>query len=183
MTEFYTIGLPRTRSLWLTYLLRSDNADCYHEALGVMGETELPKTNKKYIGSCDNNPLNYTERAPLLIVERNVNEVIDSVLESFKNPFDMPFKPFIDGLINKKNEALKKFDGKRINHNDLNDFDCVLEIIKFLKPDEEINKHFVFCHMHSFIETTVNDLSFGMKMLANHYKMSVNEFYEYIVRG
>jgi hypothetical protein len=178
--NFYTIGLPRSKSLWLSHLLRSDNADCYHEGLTI--GNELPPTKKRYIGSCDNNLFNITERSPLAVIIRDPYEVIDSMERNFDNPFDRPFRPFLEGWIGKAYGILVNLPGKKFRFEDLNNIDCLKEMISFLKPDDVPSEYELIYMTVTRIETTIRTIADGMRVMAAQVGVPYSELYDYITR-
>lgn len=182
--NFYTIGLPRSKSLWLTHLLNTDEADCFHE--GLTEGIDFPQSSKKYVGSCDTNPFIDTPRQPLVIIERSPGAVIDSIIRNFDNPFETgPFTPFVLGFVSKLSDALEKLDGKRYAFDDLNDMDCLIELVTYLKPDEEITakkKYDMLYLIHTNIQITVRNLKPGMQLLAKQFNTDLDGLYNLMAR-
>lgn len=180
---FYTISLPRSRSAWLSMFLQSDISDCYHEALTSFGSAVLPETHKKYIGSCDTNPLNEIERnGPTIKVVRSLNEVSDSILKSFDNPFGKnDFRAFIEKWLLISQRAFDQIKGFQYHFNDLNDIECLKEISLILKPKEEFNEIRARKLVDTRISTINRDLKPSIEHTASQFNMSVPDFYEYIV--
>jgi hypothetical protein len=182
--EFQTLGLPRTRSRWLSFLLSTENADCYHDALSLTGSTILPHSKKMYVGSCDTNPMNYTySNRPLIIIERDKEDVVNSMLKAFDNPFDKPFEPFLERFINRLNEYLKKIKGYRIKYKELNDIDRLMFICKYLKPDEDLDTDHISKIVQTVITVKERNIKPAFKHLANHlYKIEFNKLYDRVIK-
>lgn len=179
--NFFTLGLPRSRSTWLTELLRTRYADCYHEKLSAFGWDTLPYSDNQYVGSCDTNPLNKTPREPLVIVERPVDEVVESMLAAFDNPFDKPFRPFVTGLIHKYKIALDEFKGLRISVTDLDDYHNLESIVRYLKPEETIDEYHIRIVMETRVTVKSRDLLPGIDHMALHgYNTDLNGLYNII---
>ena len=181
--NFYTLGLPRTRSRWLSFLLESDQADCHHEHLSLTGVDQLPKSKKMYVGSCDTNPFNYlSKRFPLIIIERDKEEVKQSMLNAFDNPFQRDFEPFIDKLIERMDFELKKIDGLRISYSSLDDPETLIFINKFLKPDEETNiDHIAKIHLTN-IQLKERNIKPAFDHFAKNYlKVSFENLYKEVL--
>ena len=88
LMDFYTIGLPRTRSLWLSHLLTDENTVCEHEYYSSHEHKEELLIPGKRVGSCDTNPLmapDYDNK-PVIIVVRDKEDVISSMMRSFDKP-------------------------------------------------------------------------------------------------
>lgn len=182
MTNFYTLGLPRTRSVWLSNVLSQGNSIAFHEGLSIFGCQSLPARNKNHVGSCDTNPLNHVERAPLVIIERNKADVVESYLRAFDNPFDRPFRPFVESMIEKMSHELAKYQGLRINYNDLNKYNKIVEIIKFLQPSNEIDRYSIEKFMDTVIVTKNRCLKTSYSMTADYlYQTTIEGLYDKVL--
>lgn len=130
--RFYTLGLPRTRSMWLSFLFRTGGVNCVHEGLSQ----GMPVPEEWILGgSVDTNPMlefDYGD-APVLIVRREPSAVVSSLVRQFGLPVTTAVKG-VDIL----QEALnaREFENcKGIRYQDLSDNDAVKEACDFLVPD------------------------------------------------
>lgn len=162
MTDyFYVLGLPRSRTLWLSYVLSDNQSKCYHEGLTAHGSELLSETGYKYVGSVDTNPLNeFDYNGKLAIIKRNVNDVKKSVINWFKaSQFKDNWEDAVDKYIDKYSEALNKKDAYIINYEDLDSIDKLIGLIKYLKPEAEINKAHLMFMQNCIIKTKNRDLT------------------------
>lgn len=182
MPNFYTIGLPRSRSLWLSMFLQTDKSDCYHEGLTVFGSRQLPGSTKTYVGSCDTNPINPVHRhGPTIKIVRDLGDTVDSIVKSFDNPFSRDFRPFVESWISVASDSLDKIDGVTVDFEDLSNIDCLRGIYDFLIPDVE----FVLARALKMVDTRTQvinrDLSESFKNTSKSLGLNgIEELYDYV---
>jgi hypothetical protein len=185
--NFYTLGLPRTRSRWLSLLLTDEHSDCHHERLTLFGANELPPCGKRFTGSADTNPLNpVVRRGPLVIVERDVDDAIASFLKAFDNPFQDDFEPFVVCLMDAYQKRLDQFRGDsvvRVPFESLDDPDCVRRIADYLRPGTKMPRRRAVSFCDNRITTKNRDLRQSIALTAHYYRMPVHKLYESVIRG
>ncbi len=184
MAEFYTIGLPRSRSLWLSFSLSGADSVCMHEALTPFGFDRLPTGEYKYIGSCDTNPLNNVTRDGKAIkIIRPIGDVTDSILKALDNPFSKDFRRFVEKWIEKSSIALGEISAKEYDYSSLNDIDCMVEIQQLLKPTEEIDYQRLCKMLDTRVMTKNRNLIPSIMHTSNYFGLSVDDFYQSVVGG
>lgn len=170
---FYVLGIPRSRTLWLSFLLSDEESDCKHEALTEISCKKLTDSGKKYTGSVDTNPLNdINYNGPLVVIKRNIEDVKSSLKSNF----------FIDGMnetetsyffntqAEKYIEALNKKDGLVFNYEDLDDPHKVLSMIKHLKPESKTTIEKIVYLQNCVITTKNEDLTSSVAFTGNEVK-------------
>lgn len=173
---FYTLGLPRTRSTWLTQLLRTRYADCYHDIYSVYGK--LPVSSNQYAGSCDTMVFKPEDRSPVLIVQRDKAEVIEEFISAFDNPFDKPFRLFVEGFIGKIQSEIEKCDGLKVNTEDLDDYKNITDIIRYLKPEEKQDEYHIRAMLGTHITMKTRDIKLGLEFIARfRYRTDLKGLY------
>jgi hypothetical protein len=125
MNRFFILSLPRSRSTWLTAYLYGDCCTCYHDFLSssFIDTSIFWKVKDKYVGSVDTNPViakGYLRdlEAPLVIIKRNPNDVIDSLCKLFGTKH----KDFISKAIERLSKALTEAEAYAdliINYEDI----------------------------------------------------------------
>lgn len=147
MTPFYVLGLPRSRTLWFSQFLSYGGVKCVHEHFTADRDAQHIDGIRGYI---DTNPLlarDYGD-SPVLIIERDVESVIDSIYNAFDKPRGVKhFRYAIRKYMAEYKKALDSLKPKnclRIKYNEINH--RILEIWHFLMPDirptyEHFNKY------------------------------------------
>jgi hypothetical protein len=170
VSDFYTIGLPRSRSLWLSKLLSYGDSTCFHEHLsGHNGELRLD-VDTTYRGFCDTNPLitvNYGD-SPVLKVIRDPEEVVMSGMTKF-DPIEgvVSWYDFLKNYIADYSDALQKIPAQMVvSVADLGNPETVQSICKFLMPDNPIPISYIEDLIVTRIETTNRDLTASLHSTA-----------------
>ena len=165
---FYVLALPRSMTLWLSFLLTDDESVCYHEALTDFKDKKLTDSGKKYTGSIDTNPLNEVNyNGNLVVVKRDLKDVIESLKQNFTQSHmgEGEYAEFIDGYAKKYADALNKKEAYIIEFKDLMNAEKVLDMARFLKPETNLSigriKYMQQCH----IQTKNNDLTVSIMAL------------------
>lgn len=83
--NFFILGLPRSRTLWFSEFFCTGEIECVHEHFSSHEKAELIPG---VWGYSDTNPLTTPDYgdSPVLIIERDVEEVISSCLKAFDCP-------------------------------------------------------------------------------------------------
>lgn len=133
--NYYTIGLPRTRSTWLSVLLSYGDSYCFHEYLSTNSflVKHLPKLeNISNVGSSDTNPMTFNryviKDSPVVIINRPVNAVNFSLCNAFG---------FSDICINHLDDKLNDIiqmdlNSLVIDFDDMNDINIINSIVQHL---------------------------------------------------
>ena len=162
LTEyFYILGLPRSRTLWLSYVLSDKDTKCYHEALTCHGSQLLNEKGYKYVGSVDTNPLNkFTYNGKLAVIKRDPEDVKKSITEWFTaDQFGDNWEIAVNEYVNKYNKALNRHDTFTIDYEDLNDIDKLVELITYLKPETKIDRERLLFLQNTIIKVKNTDLT------------------------
>jgi hypothetical protein len=170
VSDFYTIGLPRSRSLWLSKLLNYGDSTCFHEHLSSHAGEIRPEVTTKYRGFCDTNPLitvDYGD-SPVLKVLRDPEEVVISGLTKFDAVEDVvSWYDFLTNYIADYAEALDGIAAQMtVSVADLGNPEIVQSICKFLMPDNPVPTAYIEDMIITRIETTNRDLTASLKQTA-----------------
>ena len=170
---FYVLAMPRSRTLWLSFLLSDNESDCKHEGLSDLSCNKLADSGKKYTGSVDTNPLNNViYNGPLIVIKRNIEDVKRSLNKSFyisgMDPSEK--EKFISDHAKKYAEALNNKDSLVFEYDDLDDPKKVLSMVKYLKPESKITLEEIIKLQNCVITTKNNDLTSSVAFLANEVK-------------
>lgn len=171
MTEyFYVLGMPRSRTLWLSYVLSDDETKCYHEALTAHGSKVLNEKGHKYIGSIDTNPLNQLDyNGKLAVIKRDPEDVKKSITEWFSaEQYGDNWGSAVSEYIDKYNEALNKKDTYTIDYEDLNDIDKLIKLILYLKPEAKIDRERLIFLQNTIIKVKNTDLTTSINNTSRH---------------
>lgn len=164
MTEyFYVLGLPRSRSLWLSHVLNDEISKCYHEKLTIHGSEVLSESGYyRYIGSVDTNPLNkFKYNGPLAIVKRNPADVKQSIVNWFKaDQFSAENWPLaVSEYIDRYTKELNKINTFTIAYEDLDETEKLIELIQYLKPEAKIDRTRLIRMQDTIIKVRNRDLT------------------------
>ncbi len=159
---FYVLAMPRSRTLWLSFLLSDEESDCGHELLSSFDNKELKCSGKKYTGSVDTNPLNTINyNGPLVVIKRDIADVRASLKDNFSvnGMSDDDFSAFVDNYSSRYSSALNNKSAYIVNYEDLDDPAKVLLMVRFLKPDTSITIERIKYLQSCVIKTKNNDLT------------------------
>jgi len=83
--NFFILGLPRSRTLWFSEFFCTGEVECVHEHFSSHRKADLIAG---VWGYSDTNPLTTPDygESPVLIIERDVEEVISSCIKAFDCP-------------------------------------------------------------------------------------------------
>lgn len=159
MNDFFILGLPRSRTMWFSSLFTCDGIFCAHEHFSSHKENELLYHVRGY---SDTNPLmapDYRD-SPLLIIERNIEDVIDSVYKAFDAPKGIKnWRHCIKEYMKVYKEALDKISPKNCMRVNFDDIDSKLgEIWKFLLPDIKSDDDYLQDHKKRIVKTENRDI-------------------------
>lgn len=112
MKHFFIAALPRSRTKWLSNFLTYGGAFCCHE-----GEYFDQASGYTYLGDANTTFCLYGVpcEGPIVVIRRNKNDVIESLIRIFGYPDKMPE---IVGLLE---TGLNNINGLHINYNDINE--------------------------------------------------------------
>lgn len=173
LAHFYILGLPRSRTLWFSEFLSFADVKCVHEHFSIHADRELLEGVRGY---SDTNPLKARDYgdSPVLIIERDIADVVDSVYNAFDKPKGIKdFKKSISNYINVYKKALDKITPKnclRVPFNDINS--QLLEIWHHLMPDIRPTYNHVIDYKDKIIKTDNRDLQNSLA----HTFGSIEEF-------
>lgn len=109
-SKFFILGLPRSRTSWLTAFLQHPDVFCGHEyfSTSVCGGV-LYEVPHQYAGSVDTNPvlaLEYKKDlgAPLVLIRRDPKDVLESLCKLFGEPERL----YLTKCISEMSKALKE---------------------------------------------------------------------------
>lgn len=156
MSEFfYVLGLPRSRTLWLSFLLSDHETKCYHERLSGVASEPLTDEPFKYVGSVDTNPINEIEyNGPLAIIKRDPEDVKKSITDWFGTD-----EKFTSDYIDMYSKALSQKDALIIDYKDLDNADVIKKLIKHLKPESVVTDSNIEYMINCIIKTKNKDVS------------------------
>lgn len=128
MTQFFITGLPRCRTKWFAeYFSGIDGVFCYHEVLNGLRSKEdfyhaMTAPGFDFIGNSDSGLYitDFADRwpdAPVVIIDRDVNEVFESLTRYFREQ-GYP-DPNYDFLLEQK-QAVEALGGFRVAYEDIN---------------------------------------------------------------
>jgi hypothetical protein len=128
MSNFFVIGLPRSRTAWLANFLTYDGSFCYHEGLNGCSSVEeyKQKLGKHRGDSCTG--LTYIDMnkefpdAPKLIVESSVEDSVEFAKKIYNIDLSVEFQASSD--------KMKLIKGMRVKLKDINN--SLEEIWKYL---------------------------------------------------
>lgn len=179
VVNFYTIGLPRSRSLWLSKLLSYGDSTCFHEALSSHGVHSLPEVDTTYRGFCDTNPLQAPAYdGPVLKVTRAREDTIRSILNKFDCPEGVvSYQDFAENYWQVYADALAEIDaGMTVDVADLSDPKVVDRICRYLMPDNPVPAAWIDEMIATRIETVNRDLSGALRHTAQSEGVQYDEY-------
>ena len=171
--NFFLLGMPRCRSLWLSYLLSFGDSYCFHEALSQRKGLLSPTLPKIYgydnVGSADTYPLGYNSNivgeSPLILIDRHIDDIKQSLIASF-NYNDTPSNNQTMDDMYKKLKSIKTSNSMRVNFSDMNDIDCIMSIINFCGV--RLDLHHIQKLMSSKIIVSNDELTLSNHALNDH---------------
>lgn len=108
--NFFILGLPRSRTNWMSAFLHGGDVFCGHDFFSTSADTSVfYEAHHLYAGSVDTNPLTAMEYkknlgAPLVIIRRDPKEVVDSLCKLFGEDKRI----YLTKCITSMNDALKE---------------------------------------------------------------------------
>ena len=139
MKNFYIIGMPRCRSLWLAHLLTQGECFCYHERLSGTNHMFTPTlpdgafAGQTIIGSADTFPGGFNEKlvgdSPVVVIRRHYFDVRESIIKNFH----VELTSELDNKLFEQFELLNTIKTKNtmiVDFNDLSKLAVVLDIMK-----------------------------------------------------
>lgn len=173
MNNFYILGMPRSRTLWFNTLFSESGISCIHEHFSVHEKRE---TIKGVRGYSDTNPLTAPDYgdSPVLIIERNLEQVMDSVYNAFDKPEGIKsWRHSIENYIKVYKEAIDKICPKNFMRVNFDDIDGKLFCIwKFLIPDIPYDPDYLWNFKKKIIKTENRDIKGSLE----HTFGSIEEF-------
>lgn len=152
--NFFILGLPRSRTLWFSKFLSFGGVKCVHEHFSVHEQRALIEGVRGY---SDTNPLMAYDfgDSPVLIIERDIEDVINSVYNAFDKPKAIhDLKQTITNYMTVYKEALdnvKPENCLRVNFDNINY--QLLEIWHFLMRDIRPNLKHILEYKDNVIKT------------------------------
>lgn len=185
MNNFFILGMPRSRTLWFSKLFNKAGIPCAHEYFSSHNEIKFMPGVKGY---SDTNPLmapDYGD-SPVLIIERNIDDVISSIYNAFDKPDGVNnWGECIGNYMLEYRKALDKIRPKncmKVAYCDIND--KLAEIWRFLVPDVECEADYLLQYREKIIKTDNRDIqgslehTFGsMKSFAEKYDLDLMDAY------
>lgn len=168
MYKFFILGLPRSRTTWLSAFLQGPEVFCVHDFFSTSVDTsifyEVPHT---YAGSVDTNPVVATEykkylECPLIIIRRDPAECLESLCKLFGEGK----RDYLGKCITKMNKALKEAEVYADMIIEFNDIDEHLEDIwELCLPTIPVDP----CKVEMFKHITINSKGLLYKDLKEEY--------------
>lgn len=116
MKTFFILGLPRSRTAWLTNLFTTENVHCFHDVIGLLTFPELQalfkQPNKEHVGATGTLPFDFEglkkqfPNAPIVIIERPLNECYASILKAWGFLSAGEYKAKVLEVLNRQQEIL-----------------------------------------------------------------------------
>ena len=139
MNNFFILGMPRCRSLWLSHMFTYGNSFCFHEQLSMryslMKPTLTNIPNMDYVGSADTYPLLFNKElvgnSPLLLIHRPIDDVKSALNREFGYTKKLDNKHIVDNMYDKLN-SIDTSNIMHVNFKDLNDSKTIQNIIRFV---------------------------------------------------
>jgi hypothetical protein len=116
VSNFFVLGLPRSRTAWLANFLTYDNHFCFHEAMNGCRSIDEYKEKLAYNGDSNTGMMLFNMNAlfpdsPKVIIERDPKYAIDYCYKTYGS--------YDPQLIYVLKEGLDKIDGLRIRYDDI----------------------------------------------------------------
>jgi hypothetical protein len=137
-SNFYILGLARSRTTWLASFLSGQRSFCYHDICREVTSVEeiqdkLQKPGFDYVGLADTGIIDIDEWAPngpVVIVHRDLFEATNSLHKTFHIPLDL-----IKEINSRQLKKLINIEGLHIPYKDLDEERTIKEIWTYLMPD------------------------------------------------
>jgi hypothetical protein len=148
MNKFFITGLPRSRTAWLASFFTGNNSFCYHEMLRISsgfedGIKKMLNRKEMYVGNSDSSLPIWMDKidhilrdSPIVIIERDVNEISDSLTNLFGQDFERALDKTLEGIEIIKN----KYNYISIDYNELNNQSCLETLCNFCTPKLNFDK-------------------------------------------
>lgn len=168
MSNFFLLGLPRCRSVWLSYLLSYGNSYCHHE---LLSKRQLPFGGRlpvlqgiENVGTADTYPMNFSENIvrdnPLVIIHRPLEDIKTALIKSHGYSIEMDVNNVVDVMYDKL-YSIQTDNQININFSDLNKREVIVKIMQHCGV--YANSDHIHKLMGSNITTSNEDIS-----LSNH---------------
>lgn len=128
---FNIIGMPRTRTAWLSNLFTCNGVVCLHDWYALNSE---PAKGEQYAYSDSLYHSNYDPKKTLFI-HRPADEVMASLKKAFIFPDGMDFEQLEEALFSQK-AYMEQAEGMHVNHTDLEDDRNIGVIWRYLTGTE-----------------------------------------------
>ena len=150
MNNFFVVGLPRSRTAWLSTFFTGNNSFCYHEILRVSGGIDdaikkLLNRKEMYVGNSDSSlPLwmgkvdHILQHSPIVIIERDANEVNNSLINLFGRDDD--WTKTIDLTLEGLEIIKKRYNYISVDYNELDKQSCLELVSDFCVPNIPFDK-------------------------------------------
>lgn len=147
--KFFITGLPRSRTAWLSTFFTGNNSFCYHEILRISDGLDdaiekLLNRKEMYVGNSDSSlPLwmdkidHVLQHSPIVIIERDVNEVNNSLINLFG---DVGWTESIDLILENLEIIKKRYNYISVDYNELDKQSCLELISDFCIPNIPFDK-------------------------------------------
>ncbi len=173
--NFYVVGMPRCRTLWMSHLLTSKNSTALHEYF-TMPETPILPDVSEYVGSVDTNPRHLPNfgRSPVIKIHRPDEEIVASMVKSFDVPTGInDFPSFCANFIKWYRKSWNEVKAPVIEFDELSNPRAIKDIVDYLIPMNAIK---VMQFSVTMIKTTNRNLEFGLNETARAYNMKYSDF-------
>ena len=191
---FYIIGLPRSRTAWLSQFFTTEYSECNHDLFSsyfVHGASILQGQYKQYTGSADTNPESWAgirkPKGPTVKVIRHIDDVKISMMEAFKTPAGFTAEAWVnalDRLLDRYQTCLFDINADlTINYDDLNDLDVVNHLWKTCIPSIGATPYRVASMMDLNITVKHDDLTDTLRAYAKNRNISYDNFCENLKQG
>lgn len=171
--NFYILGLPRSRTLWFSEFFCTGAIECVHEHFSSHQKAELIPGVCGYV---DTNPLTTPDYgdSPVLIIERDVEDIIDSCLRAFDCPKGVEDWPgTVRNYIEMYQNALTALTPQNVLMVNYADIDLSLyEIWKFLLPTIPVDKERIQFFRNKIVKTQNRNIEESL----NHTWGNINSF-------
>jgi len=156
---FCITGLPRSRTAWFAAYFTACGVKCSHEAMRECDSiADYEELTKSIDGNSDSSVVLYPTTEKLVIIDRDKDDVIESLIPIFGEQHKDSIVQTIDMMI----ARMKKLDGLRVKFNDIND------------RLEEIHHYCIDAKYNDFIGNLYKDMKINTTVLSydgNQLKM------------